>query len=63
MKDEQLLAILAAILSIGQPWEPEDLFTNARYLMQEAKKYVDTAIETARLKEEFKRVTSNMPPE
>lgn len=59
MKEEQLLAILAAILSVGHAQEPEDLFQNAPYLMNTPRRYLEESKRTTRLKAEFAAVTGN----
>ena len=61
MKDEELLALIAAILSVGHVEEPEDLFHNAAYLMNAARRYVADSKRTTRLKAEF--AAANTPLE
>jgi hypothetical protein len=53
MKDEQLLAILAAVLSIGTDREPDELFENAAQLVVLARRYVEENKRTQRLKIDY----------
>jgi hypothetical protein len=54
VNDEQLLAVLAAILSVGQhEYEPHELLRDASVLMQAAQRYVKYSKETAMLKIDY----------
>lgn len=53
MNDDQLIALLAALLAIGTDREPEDFFQNAAYLASAAKRFVADSKLTTRLKIDY----------
>jgi hypothetical protein len=59
VNDEQLLAILAAILSVGQTeYEPHELLQDASALLQASQRYVKYSKQTARLKMDYEIQTA-----
>jgi hypothetical protein len=59
MNDEALIAILAAILSVGQKeYEPHELLQDASALLQASQRYVAYSKQTARLKMDYEIETA-----
>jgi hypothetical protein len=57
MNDEQLIAILAAVLSIGTGREPDELFENALQCAVLARKYVAENKRTQMLRMDYEIAT------